>query len=546
MTKPTPRKASSRRSAVADPDLRRRALQRLQAQDAGVQPSLSQTEARRLLHELQVHEIELEMQNEELRESRALLENLLVRYTDLFDFAPVGYFTIEPSGVIAEANLAGASLLGVERAQVIGTRFAQFVASPERTTFSGLISQVFASGAPQGCELTLLRAGKAPVCVTLDATRAQDGAMCRAVLVDITARRQAQRALSESEARTSSIIESAMDAIITVDETQRIVAFNQAAASMFGCAAVDAVGQTLDRFIPQRFRAVHPGHMQDFGTSKTTSRSMGNPGQVDALRSNGEEFPVEAAISHAKIHGRQFFTVILRDVTQSKRARENLERSQRDLRALTKAANEALEAERSRVAHELHEEFGQSLTAMKMDLEALRDKLPPARPDLQDRALAIRAIIDGLVASTRQIASDLRPLMLDDLGLAAALEWLTQSFSQRCGIAVTLTVDNALAQVPEPYASTLYRIAQESLTNIARHAQASVAVMRLEMAGGCAQLTVRDNGRGIDAAELSKSDSYGLLGVRERLALLGGELNIGREAGQGTQLRVRVPLTLLH
>jgi PAS domain S-box-containing protein len=542
MKKPAEPKTSVRRDPIVGPDLLRRARQRLQANDAGTQPGPSETDARRLLHQLQVHEIELEMQNEELRESRALAETLLMRYTDLFDFAPAGYITIHPSGVIAEANLAGASLLGVERSRLIGKRFATLVAAPERTAFTDLVAQVFASGSPQACELTLLSAGRPPVSVSIDATRSQDGTKCRAVLVDITARRQAQRQLAESEARTSSIIESAMDAIITVDETQRIVVFNRAAVSMFGCAAVDAIGQPLGRFIPQRFRGKHEVHMQMFGTSKITSRSMGRPGHVDALRANGEEFPVEAAISHAEVYGRQFFTVILRDITLSKRARESLEQSQRELRELSKAANEALEAERNRIARELHDEFGQSLTAIKMDLETMRNSFPPARTDLQERALAMRAGIDRLVASTRQIASDLRPLMLDDLGLAAALEWLTQSFSERSRIAVTLSVDEALAQVPEPYASALYRIAQESLTNIARHAQASVAAMRLEMIDGFAQLTVRDNGRGIDTAELSKTGSYGLLGIRERLALLGGEMVIGRETAHGTQLRVRIPL----
>lgn len=538
----TPPSATPSASSEAS-DVMSWAQQQLSIRAARAGEPLSDADTLRLLHQLQVNQIELEMQNEELRESRAQTEQMLARYTDLFDFAPAGLFTIEKGGAISEVNLAAASLLGEQRAHLVGKRFASYVATAERPTFNALLSQVFASRNPQARELTLENTGQTPVYVTLEATLSPDALQCRIVLLDITARKQAQRVLAESEARTSAIIESAMDAIITVDDHINIVVFNQAAVAMFGCPAQEAIGKPLERFIPQRFRERHREHIRLFGESGITSRSMGQPGQVQALRVSGDEFPVEAAISHAKVFDRQFFTVILRDVTQSQLARESLERTQRDLRALSKAANTALEAERTRIAREMHDEFGQSLTAMKMDLESLRASLPQDQPEAQARALAMRGVIDNLVNATRRIASDLRPLVLDDLGLAAALEWLTQSFTERCGVIVKLVVDDALAQVPEPLASALYRTAQESLTNIARHAQASMVVMRLELDDDGAQLTVRDNGRGIEQAELDKRGSFGLLGIRERMLLLGGTMVVSRNPTQGTQLRVRIPLT---
>jgi PAS domain S-box-containing protein len=541
---PATQKSATPQDNSGEPELLDWVHQQLKTSEAPTKGPLSDADTRLLLHQLQVHQIELEMQNEELRESRLLAESLLARYTDLFDFAPAGLFSIEKNGTLSEVNLAGARMLGAERSQLTGKRFAAFVASSERTAFNAFITQAFASDLAQTCELTLERPGHAPLCVTLEATRTADAKRCHLVLMDITARVQAERVLAENEARTSAIIESAMDAIITVDDATRIVVFNQAAASMFGCAAIDAIGQPLERFIPKRFRAQHKAHIRAFGQSGITSRSMGQPGHVDALRANGEEFPVEAAISHAAVFGRQFYTVILRDITQSKLAREKLELSQRQLRASSKAASEALEAERTRIAREMHDEFGQLLTAMKMDLETVIHGLRPDQPEPLVRALAMSASIDELVTAARRLASDLRPLILDDLGLGAALEWLTQSFSKRVGIAVKLTVDEALVQIPEPFASTLYRTAQESLTNIARHAQASMVVMRLERDGEYVQLTVRDNGRGIELAELAKRGSYGLLGIRERMELMGGTLAISRNAKQGTQLRARVPLTL--
>jgi PAS domain S-box-containing protein len=540
--KPAKKQPTNPQAAIAPSDVLSWAQQQLKINEMPTEVPLSDADARRLVHQLQVHQIELEMQNEELRESRAQTEALLARYTDLFDFAPAGLFTIEKNGTLSEVNLTGASLLGVERAKLIGQRFATYVTRADRPTLSTLLTQVFASRNSQACELALESPGHSPIDITLEASLSPDANQCRLVLLDITARKQAQRVLTESEARTSAIIESAMDAIITIDESIHIVVFNKAAVALFGCPAQEAIGKPLERFIPSRFRASHQAQIHAFGESGVTSRSMGQPGHVTALRANGEEFPVEAAISHAKVFDHQFYTVILRDVTQSKLARETLERSQRDLRALSKAANTALEAERARIAREMHDEFGQALTALKMDLEFLRKNLPPNQPQQQARTLEMRNLLDGLVAASRRIASDLRPLVLDDLGLGAALEWLTQNFSQRTGIIVKLTVDEALAQVPEPLASALFRITQESLTNIHQHAQARMAVVRLEQEDAWLQLTVRDNGRGIEVSDMGKRGSYGLLGIRERVTLLGGELVVSRNPTQGTQLRVRIPL----
>jgi signal transduction histidine kinase len=132
--------------------------------------------------------------------------------------------------------------------------------------------------------------------------------------------------------------------------------------------------------------------------------------------------------------------------------------------------------------------------------------------------------------------------MLDDLGLAAALEWQTSNFSARTGIAIDLVIDETLAQVPEPLASALYRIIQESLTNVVKYAKATTVDIRLEREGDWVHLTVRDNGRGIDAAERDKPGKFGLLGIRERVMLLGGEVSITGEAGRGSELRARIPL----
>jgi len=346
----------------------------------------------------------------------------------------------------------------------------------------------------------------------------------------------------ESEERLHAIIQSAMDAIITMDEQQRIVLFNAAAQQIFRCPGSEAIGADIGRFIRGRLLEPQPGHGAEFDDAGAPMHWMGQHLALTGVRAGGAEFPIDASVSRVQLRGAGLYIVILRDVTERRRAEQALKRSQQELRGLSKAANEALEAERRRTARELHDELGQSLTALKMDLESLRSALPPGQPDLGGRLQSMHVLLDGTIAATRRIAADLRPLMLDDLGLAAALDWLTHNFSTHTGIATDLVIDDTVAQVPEPIASALYRITQESLTNVAKYAQATTAEIRLERDGDCVQLLVRDNGRGIEPADQEKRGTFGLLGIRERVTLLGGEIAIKGESGRGSEVRARIPL----
>ena len=179
---------------------------------------------------------------------------------------------------------------------------------------------------------------------------------------------------------------------------------------------------------------------------------------------------------------------------------------------------------------------------MKLDLESLSADLPSNESNVGRRIRALHTMLDGTIAASRRIAANLRPLMLDDLGLGAALDWLTQNFSKHSGIDTDLAIDDSLAQIPEPIASTLYRITQESLTNVAKYAQATRIVVSLERDGNWIQHTVRDNGCGIDVTDQNKHGHFGLLGIRERVILLSGEFAIIGKPGRGTELSVRIPL----
>ena len=347
-----------------------------------------------------------------------------------------------------------------------------------------------------------------------------------------------------SEARLAAIVESAMDGIITVDSAQRVLLFNRAAEQMFGVRREDAIGGPLERFIPQRFRAAHHEHVEEFGRTGTTSRRMGEVTTLWALRADGSEFPIDASISQGGEPGHRFFTVILRDITRRKVFEDTLRQQQQELRELSARVQEAREEEKTRIARELHDELGQLLTALKMDLSWLRERLPLHERELAARADSMSALLDRTVSSSRRIASDLRPLMLDDLGLADAAQWLVEDFGKHSGIRLELRAAQAeaLEALSKGAATAIYRAIQESLTNIARHSGAKNAWIVMAQEGGSLYVEIEDDGRGIGTGDMAKASSLGLKGMRERIAYYGGWLEVGPAPRGGTRLRLRVPL----
>jgi PAS domain S-box-containing protein len=348
--------------------------------------------------------------------------------------------------------------------------------------------------------------------------------------------------LFRNESRLRGILDSAMDAIITVDDSEHIVLFNAAAEAVFGCPRNEALGAPLAWFIPERFRATHSAHIRHFNEGGVASRRMSAQRVVAGLRRNGEEFPIEASISKHSEDGRSYFTVILRDVTDRIRADTALRRSKEDLRDMAAAASSVREQEKSRVARELHDELAQSLTALKMDVNWLKERVPTGEPQLVDKLASMQEMLDSTVKATRRISSDLRPLMLDDLGLLPAAEWLANNFMQRHGIHCRFTADPPDLDLQDPHATAIFRIMQESLTNVARHAHASNVDITLDGSNGEITLRVRDNGCGFAPADPRKPNSFGLVGLRERVYLLDGEITVDTAPGKGATIEVRIPM----
>ena len=224
---------------------------------------------------------------------------------------------------------------------------------------------------------------------------------------------------------------------------------------------------------------------------------------------------------------------------------ESAETSQllEERRSFAVAAQAIREEEKARLARELHDELAQSLTALKMDTIWVRDHASSVPGTVTAKLNEMVEMLDRTVAATRRMAADLRPLMLDDLGLVPAIEWLASNFMQRCGVPCTLLVHDELElELPEPFATAVFRIVQESLNNIAKHAAASQVTVTLDKTQDAVRLRVEDDGCGFLSDDARKPQSLGLMGLRERAQLLGGSAVISSVRGKGTTVEVSIPL----
>ncbi len=236
---------------------------------------------------------------------------------------------------------------------------------------------------------------------------------------------------------------------------------------------------------------------------------------------------------------------------ERRQAAEELLSSREQLRALAAHLQSVREEERKRITREIHDELGQALTGIKMDLAWIRNRVQgkdaaASRQLIVEKIGAMGALLDETSGLVRRLCTELRPGILDDLGLTAAIEWQAQEYQNRTGIPCHVAIELGDVEVGADMSTALFRIFQEILTNVARHARANRVEARLELVGGKIVLEVRDNGKGIKESEKSGKKSLGLVGMRERALIMGGEVEIHGEPGKGTTVRAIIPLTIAN
>jgi signal transduction histidine kinase len=230
------------------------------------------------------------------------------------------------------------------------------------------------------------------------------------------------------------------------------------------------------------------------------------------------------------------------EISERTRAEAELTRSQEQLRDLASHLQFIREEERTHIAREIHDELGQALTALKMDAHWLNQKLPQDQALLSGKIKSMSRLIDTTVQAVRRISSELRPKLLDDLGLSAAMEWQANEFMSRAGITCDISSEPEDIILDQARSTAFFRIFQETLTNVARHAQATQVEVLLQEFSDTVELVVWDNGQGITESQIANAKSLGIIGMRERVHSLGGELKISGAPARGTTVAVRIPL----
>ena len=347
-------------------------------------------------------------------------------------------------------------------------------------------------------------------------------------------RRKTEAELRDSQSRLEGIVESAMDAVIAVDEEQRIIVFNDAAEKMFRCQAKDAIGSPIDRFIPNGFLAAHGEQIRPFGDTGSTTRSMGFLGALWGLRADGEEFPIEASISQTTAGGKKLFTVIIRDVTERKRAEEALSSVSRKL-------IEAHEEERTWIARELHDDINQRIALLAVRLESLKLRLPDLQNETSRCIEEIRGHVSDLGTDIQAMSHRLHSSKLDYLGLESASAGFCREVSERQHVEIDFHSENVPKNLSKEISLCLFRVLQEALQNALKHSGSRHFQVSLQGGANGLELTVQDSGAGFDLVRAIGRHGIGLASMQERLKLVDGQLFIDSRAEHGTTIHARVP-----
>ena len=355
---------------------------------------------------------------------------------------------------------------------------------------------------------------------------------------DITERKQAE----ESQHELNMALANAMPGISRLNSGGQYITLNDSYAAMLGNRPEDLIGQPWTS-------TVHPDDMpQALAAYKQTVKEGQGEFEARAIRKDGslifkQVLMVKSLDNNGVMTGHHCF---MRDITDRKKTEKEILQSRERLRNLAGRLQEIREEERTIISREIHDEVGQTLTGLSIDMAWILKKLSPGQHAIAERTRKCLQLVDETLAAMHRIAHDLRPAILDDMGLKAAIELQMEEFLSKTGCQYELKLDADNIGLNQPRDTTLFRILQETLTNISRHALASCVYVHLKTRGDELILDIKDNGVGISEEQITSSRSIGLVGMRERAGDLGGNVNISRMAGGGTQVLLKVPLAGNH
>jgi PAS domain S-box-containing protein len=505
------------------------------------------------------------------------------RYADDFDFAPIGYFTFDRTGVILNVNSAGALLLGTDRDNLLKKPFSAFISSDSQPVFDSHCRLLFKTRQIQTCDVRLLDKNKPSAWLQLESAAVRNRGIkqdqFRSVIIEITHRKKAEEALlktreelahrlaertaelekinaklrqqiveceyaeaalRESEQKYSTLVEDALIGVYIIKDG-KIEFANDKFAEIYGYQKDELIG--MDSSV-----LVHPIDLflvNELREKRLKGEKVPSEYEIRGLRKNGDVIWVMRSLSLINYKDGPAISGIVQDMTKRRMVEDALRESGKELRILSNQLLSTEEKERKRIARELHDGIGQALSAIKFSVEnalrELRDR--PDHSDLKSLESVI-PLTQKTIEEVRRIVKDLRPAILDDLGILATITWFCREFQKvYANIAIKKDIDIKEKNIASPLKTVIYRILQEALNNIAKHSRADTVHLELKRKNNGIALKVQDNGQGFDftkAISLTPSRrGLGLASMRERAELSGATFEIDSSVGSGTTIRVK-------
>jgi len=479
------------------------------------------------------------------------------RYSELMEFCADGCVYTDVRGVIKEANAAASALLGVPLPRLLGKPLPVFVVFADRPRFRSFLNRLRTGAIEQYAhELTMIGRtdGSFPAKVRVARALAPDGgaAGLRWMVTNVSARaaerdelsaqiakrQRTEQVLRHAEERYRHLVEYATDIIYELDHGGRFIYCNASATQhLLGYNPQELLGRRLADIVPHHYRQRVAKFLRLLATNKTHVSYLEFP--VTAKAGNlvwlGQHATV---IDHGeKRHGLQ---AVCRDVSGKMK---EIARAGEKIRDFSQHLQAQIENERARIARDIHDELGAALTGLKMEFAPATRKLKGAKYAVDRRRNSAKLMrrIDAAIDATRRICSDLRPSLLDNMGLCAAIEWLCEDAQHRSSLRFEATLEGLPREMDAQRSIAVFRIVQEAITNALRHAGATKVTVTQYRRGGNIAITVRDDGCGITPTQRVATRSFGLMGMYERARAFGGRLQIDGSRG-GTRVSLRMPM----
>ena len=460
-----------------------------------------------------------------------------MRLRTILDTDPECIKLLDADARLLDINKAGLKMLEADTPeQVQGANLLPVVAEGQKEMVEKLIKDAF-NGKSGSLEFEMIALkGTHRWCeIYVVPFKNVEGAIVSALGVtrDITERKKADLALRLSEEKYRTLIEQAADAIALFDASGKILEANTSASKLLGYTKDELSAMSLTDILLEEEIRDNPVQYDELSAGLSTvklRRMRRKDGSVVVTEVRSQQLP----------DGR--FLSVVRDMTDRIKAEEELKLSYKAVRKLTAHLQDIREEERTNIAREIHDELGQQLTVLKMDVSWLNKKFQGTDEKVNQRLKELLEMLDDTVKSVRRISSQLRPSLLDDLGLTAAMEWQLSEFEKRAGIKTKFDAPEQEIDLSDATKTALFRIFQESLTNVARHSKAKKLSVILKRDDHNFILSIIDDGKGFDKNKIAEKRTLGILGMKERSSMIGGTYEINSTPGAGTSVIVSVPL----